>query len=274
MFNPLRSYLYVPADRPDRYGKALRAGADAVIIDLEDAVAAGNKIDARSALLKGLSEARQSVDALPEILVRINCHGSSWYEEDLDACARLDIDGIVIPKPDSPMLIARIAALHPRWRLYLLMETAAGFARIEALAQAPNVARLMFGSVDLMLDLGISDDGAPLDHYRSLIVLHSRLADLPAPVDGVCTLLEDRTALDAEVARAKAFGFRSKLCVHPRQVSGIHEGLAPSPAEAAWAARVCSLAAEGTAVAVDGKLIDAPVLEQARRILAAVEQHG
>ncbi len=275
MSNPLRSYLYVPASRPDRYAKALSAGADAVIFDLEDAVAADDKTDARAALLQGLSEAKLAAGpALPEVLVRINCHGSQWYQDDLDACARLDIAGIVIPKPDTPMLIARVASQHPNWRLYLLMETAAGFAHIEDLAKAPNVARLMFGSVDLMLDLGVTNDDAPLHYYRSLIVLHSRLANLPAPVDGVCTTLEDPAALKAEMDRAKAFGFQSKLCVHPRQVPGIHQGFAPTAAEVAWAQRVCKEAGGGAAVAIDGKLIDAPILEQARRIVAAASANA
>lgn len=270
MSKTLRSYLYAPASRPERYVKALSTGADAVIFDLEDAVAASEKTAARASLLKGLCEAKQAVGGpLPEILVRINCYASQWYSDDLDACARLDIDGIVVPKPDSPMLVARVANQHPNWRLYLLMETAAGFAHIEDLARAPNVARLMFGSVDLMLDLGIADDDAPLHYYRSLIVLHSRLANLPAPVDGVCTALDDDAALLVELKRAKNFGFQSKLCVHPRQVSGIHTGFAPSADEIAWARRICDEAGAGAAVAVNGKLVDAPILEQARRVLMA-----
>jgi len=270
-----RSYLYAPASRPERYAKALAAGAGAVIFDLEDAVAPADKDGARALLAGGLDEAARTVPAArPERLVRINSRDSRWHEDDLIACERLGLDGIVIPKPDDPAWVAGLAGRYPHWRLYLLVETAAGFACIDALARAPGVARLMFGSVDLMLDLGIRDDGAPLHHYRSLIVLHSRLAGLPAPVDGVCTNLQDDAMLQAEVLRARDFGFEAKLCVHPRQVAPIHAGFGPGAAEIAWARRVCEAAGSGAAVAVDGRLIDAPILEQARRVLQAAADAG
>ncbi len=140
------------------------------------------------------------------------------------------------------------------------------FAGLRELARAGGVVRLLFGSIDLMFDLDAQDDGEALHYFRSRLVLHSRAAGLPAPVDGVCTAIGDDAALAAETRRARAFGFGAKLLIHPRQVRGVHDGLAPSADERHWAGRVmaAAAAADGAAVAVDGKMVDRPVLERAR----------
>lgn len=270
MSHSLRTYLFAPATRPERFDKAARAGAGAVIVDLEDAVEPARKDDARASLartLPALADTARNEGA--QLLVRINSQGTSWYRDDLDACAALDIDGIVIPKAEDAGEVARIAASRPDWALHLLMETAAGFARLGELAHAPHVARLMLGTVDLALDIGANEIGEPLHYYRSQILLFTRLAGLLPAVDGVCTILDDPAALDAEVRRARAFGFGAKLCVHPKQIAPVTAGLGPTPREVQWATRVCEVASSGAAAAVDGKLVDAPVLAQARRILEA-----
>ncbi|MBV8157693.1 MAG: CoA ester lyase, partial [Dyella sp.] len=138
-------------------------------------------------------------------------------------------------------------------------------------ARAPGVSRLLFGSIDLMFDLDVGDDDAPLHHFRSELVMQSRAAGLPAPVDGVCTAIGDADALAADTARARRFGFGAKLLIHPNQVAGVHAALAPSAEELAWARRVVeqAAAAQGAAIAVDGKMVDRPVLERAQRIVAA-----
>jgi citrate lyase subunit beta/citryl-CoA lyase len=131
--------------------------------------------------------------------------------------------------------------------------------------------RLLFGSVDLMLDLGIGDADVPLHYFRTAIVLQSRLAGLAAPADGVCVDLQNAGTLKAEVQRARDFGFGAKLLIHPKQVDATRQGFAPSAAELEWARRVMEAAAsaEGAAVAVDGKMVDRPVLLQAERLLAS-----
>src|ERR1700744_4347240 len=196
----LRTYLFAPATRPERFNKAARAGAGAVIVDLEDAVEPTRKAEARASLahtLPALATAARAQHA--QLLVRINSQGTPWYNDDLAACSEFDIDGIVIPKAEHADEVARIAAMGPRWALHLLMESAAGFDNLGKLARAPQVARLMLGTVDLALDIGANEIGEPLHYYRSQILLFTRLAGLLPAVDGGCTNLDDSTALVAEV---------------------------------------------------------------------------
>lgn len=264
------SYLFVPADRPERIGKALASGAHAVIVDFEDAVAPAAKDNARTALSAAWPALRtQAAAAGVPLLVRVNGADTCWHRSDLAWCAQGGADGIVLPKAEPEAARALRAAL-PDCACLPLLETAAGFARLRELAALPGVARLLFGSIDLMLDLDIGDAGAPLDYFRSRLVAHARAADLPAPVDGVCTALGDAAALAAETTRARAFGFGAKLLIHPAQVAGVHAGLAPDAEQAAWARRVLDAAdrAGGAAIAVDGKMVDRPVLERARRIVS------
>ncbi|MFP6560262.1 CoA ester lyase [Paraburkholderia sp. B3] len=266
-----RSYLFAPATRPERFEKAARSGAGAVIVDLEDAVEPARKNEARASLaatMPALFDAARQRGV--EVLVRINSRGTDGYEADLDACAALGggLAGIVVPKAEDPDAIARIARQHQGWALHLLMESALGFEHIAPLARAPRVFRLMLGTVDLMFDLGANETGEPLNYYRAQILLYSRLAGLIPAVDGVCTTLDDAAMLDDEVRRARAYGFGAKLCVHPNQIEAVQRGLGPAPQEVAWARRVCEAASTGAAARVDGRLVDAPVLAQARRILA------
>lgn len=253
-----RSFLFVPATRPERIGKALDSGADFVIIDLEDAVAVDDKDSARAALAGRLT---------PRTAVRINAFGTPWFDADLAACRAAGAPALVLPKAEDPAQIARISAVLPGVPVIALVESGAGFANVEAVARSAAVARLAFGSIDLQVDLGIEDDDQPLHYFRSRIVLATRQADLAAPIDGVCTALDDAAALDAELARARRFGFGAKLCIHPKQVAVINAALQPSPEEIAWAKRVVAAAGDGAAARVDGQMVDAPVIAKARRIL-------
>jgi len=268
-----RSYLFVPADRPERIGKAIASGAHAVIVDFEDAVAPEHKDTARLALATQWTPLReQAAAASVPLLVRVNGADTPWHHDDLAWCRAAGAEGVVLPKAEPAGVRAFRQAL-PHTACMPLLETAAGFDQLRELAALPGVARLLFGSIDLMLDLDVADDGAPLDYYRSRIVAHSRAAGLPPPVDGVCTALGDAAALADDTARARAFGFGAKLLIHPAQVAGVHAGLAPSEEEAAWARRVVEAAgqAQGAAVAVDGKMVDRPVLERAKRVLARLD---
>jgi citrate lyase subunit beta/citryl-CoA lyase len=274
----LRSFLYVPATRPERFAKAVATGAHAVIVDLEDAVAPADKDRARETLRAEAEALRARCDeAGCQLLVRPNARATQWHEADVEACAALPLHGVVVPKPDDAAALAALGqaigkTVGKARDLYLLVESLAGFRNIEAISRAPGVRQMMLGAADLMLDIGITHDDEPLHYFRSLIVMHSRLAGLPAPVDGVCLALEDDEQMQREIARAKRFGFGAKLCVHPRQVQPIHQGFSPSAADIAWARRVVEAAgaAEGAAVKVDGQLVDAPILEHARRLLRSL----
>ncbi|NEX60458.1 HpcH/HpaI aldolase/citrate lyase family protein [Noviherbaspirillum galbum] len=257
-----RSYLFVPASRPERFERACAAGADAVIVDLEDAVPPAGKTAARDALRAWLSPRH-------EVLVRINAADTEWFENDLALCGMPGVAGVVLPKADSADVIGRVAAAGCR-RIYPLMESGAGFARLQEVAAASGVRRLMFGSIDLKLDLGIEGDDEELAFFRSQLVLASRLAGLAPPVDGVCTAIDAEEEVRRDTLRARRFGFGGKLCIHPRQIGAVHAGFAPTAEEAAWAVRVLQAArdAQGAAVALDGKMIDRPVILRAERIAA------
>ena len=260
-----RSYLFVPADRPERFDKALAAGADAVIPDLEDAVAPEAKDGARRSLADWLQHASAKV------VLRINGADTSWFEQDLALCAAAgNVTAVMLPKAERPEDLARVAAAAPGRTLLPLIETAVGFDNIRALAQVPGVERLVFGSIDFQLDLGIAGEGEELLFFRSQMVLASRLANLAPPVDGVSTAIADAEPLQAEARRARRMGFGAKLCIHPKQVPVVNDSFSPSPEELAWARRVLDTAqaARGAAVAVDGKMVDKPVLLRAQALLA------
>lgn len=262
-----RSYLFVPADRPERYAKALASGADAVIVDLEDAVAPNAKVKARSTLSEWLAGAPAPV------VVRINSVDSEWFDGDLAVCRHPSVHGVMLPKAERVEDLARAATAAPGKPLIPLVETATGLDRARAFAATPGVERLAFGSIDFQLDLSIDGDADALMYFRSHLVLASRLGGCLPPVDGVSTALEDLPLLEADAERARRFGFGGKLCVHPRQVAIVNRVFTPSAQEQEWARRVvdASNRSRGGAVAVDGKMVDRPVLLRAQRILASAE---
>jgi citrate lyase subunit beta / citryl-CoA lyase len=257
-----RSYLYVPANRPDRFDKACAAGADAVIIDLEDAVPPAEKASARAALCAWLSPAKA-------VIVRVNGADTEWFERDLAACDAPGIIGLVLPKAAQigddivSLCRSRGAVLLP------IIETAAGMAQARTVAAMACVQRLLFGTIDFQLELGIDGDGDELLTFRSELVLASRLAGIQPPVDGPCTSWEDIALVTADARRARKLGFGGKLCIHPKQIAAVNEAFSPSEAELAWARKVLAAAERsgGAAVAVDGRMIDRPVILTAERIV-------
>lgn len=272
-----RSFLFVPADRPERHAKALAAGADAVIIDLEDAVAPDAKPRAAEGLRKHWAALASQPDR-PPMLMRCNAAGTPWFADDLTLATALRPDGLVLPKAESVELLSQIAArldIVGRAPVLLLplVESAAGLAQARALAASGRVIRLLLGHLDLQADLGMQcgDDERELDAVRGELVLASRLAGLPAPVDGVTVATGDADRLLADVQRAKRFGFSGKMCIHPKQVALVHRGFAPTPERLAWAQRVMEAidSAAGGVVQLDGRMIDAPVIKLARQVLAA-----
>ncbi|WP_339947313.1 CoA ester lyase [uncultured Albimonas sp.] len=257
-----RSYLFVPGLRPDRFAKAAAAGADAIILDLEDAVGPDQKDEARAHVSSWLADGGAG-------LVRINGEGTPWFEDDLAMLSYASEARVMVPKAE-PSALAAVAARLPGRPLLALVETAAGLASLREAARMPGVARLAFGNLDFSADMGMDPPDPALDPARFEIVLASRLAGLPPPVDGVRVELEDSDGLSADVLRVRALGFGGKLCIHPAQVGPVNTGFSPSEAELAWAARIETAMAEaaGAAVRVDGKMVDKPLLEKARRILA------
>ena len=257
-----RSLLFVPGSRPDRFDKALVAGADAVVVDLEDAVAPGDKDRARDALAAWLAPDRS-------VIVRINGADTEWFRGDLALCGRPGVAAVMLPKAERARDIAAVRGAGAP-AVLPLVESAAGFAALPAIAGAPGVQRLAFGSLDFQIDLGMRDAlEDELLFFRSQLVLASRLADLQPPVDGVSTAIDDTDRLREDVLRARRLGFGGKLCIHPRQVEGVNRHFTPSEAERAWAQRVLDAAAAsgGAAVAVDGKMVDKPVILRAQAIV-------
>lgn len=270
MQRPLRAWLFVPADRPDRYAKALASGADAVIIDLEDAVAPDAKPTARAALFDWLREPRPVADGGTAVWVRINSVETPWFDDDLAVATLPGVAGIVLPKAESDTPIASVAAAGAR-AVMPLIESAAGFDQLRSIARARAVSQLVFGSIDLQVDLGMRDAADDeLLWFRSELVMASRLAGLRSPIDGVSTAIDDADQIRTDVLRARRLGFGGKLCIHPRQVEPVRRHFAPGEAEIDWARRVIAAdaAAGGAAVAVDGKMVDKPVLLRARAIVA------
>ena len=258
-----RSYLFVPGDRPERFEKARAAGADAVILDLEDAVLPDRKSAARDTVLAHLDPARAA-------FVRANAADTPWFADDIAALAgHPGVAGIVLPKAETREQIdAVLARAHPALTVLPILETARGLAGVTTLCKAPKVPRVLFGTLDFQIDMNIEGDGDELLFFRSQIVLASRLVGIEAPVDGPSTVLDDPAAIEADARRARRLGFGGKLCIHPKQIDAVHRAYAWSDDEKAWAARVLQAvqASGGSAVAVDGKMVDLPVILKAQRI--------
>lgn len=254
-----RSFLFVPGNRPERFAKACAAGADVVIVDLEDAVPPADKLAARDALAAWLSPAHP-------VLVRINSADSAWFRGDLALCGLPGVAGIVLPKAERTQDLAEIAAAGAQ-AILPLIESAAGIWNGVELARSPRVQRLVFGAIDFSFDLGISEGYEQLLYFRSQLVLMSRVAGIAAPVDGVTVALDDPDLVRADSARARALGFGGKLCIHPKQVALVNAAFAPGADELAWAARVVAAGSTGAAVAVDGKMVDRPVILIAQQML-------
>jgi citrate lyase subunit beta/citryl-CoA lyase len=256
-----RSYLFVPGNRPERFDKACAAGAGAVIIDLEDAVVPAEKIAARVALHDWLSASKA-------VLIRINSADTEWFHDDLALCRLPGVAGIVLPKAERAEQVRNVADAGAT-AILPLIESAQGFAHLADIAQQVSVQRLIFGSIDFQLDMGIEGEDDELLFFRSQLVLQSKLADLLSPVDGVSVGIDDIGQLRIDTQRARRLGFGAKLCIHPRQVESVNREFRPDAASIVWAESVIAASdkAGGAAVAVDGKMVDRPVMMKALAIL-------
>jgi len=263
-----RTYLFVPGNRPERFAKALASGADAIVLDLEDAVAEACKGEARDAIAQWSVEAAEAERA--RVVVRINDTHSAGFADDLQLLRDAHIAGVMLPKAESAAQVQAVRAALPDAHVLALIESACGVANAHDVAGAAGVARLVFGTLDyaLDLDLDIADNADGLVHAASVLAVASRLAGLSAPVAGVTPQIDDEPRLLADLAWSRRHGFGAKLCIHPRQVAPIHAALAPSAQAIAWARRVlAAVAASPGAAQLDGRMIDRPVVLQAQRTL-------
>ena len=259
-----RSFLFVPGDRPERFAKALATAADVVILDLEDAVAPEDKSRARGHVADWLAAGRPA-------MVRINAADSPWHAADLELIRRHRAP-VMLPKAESPQQIQRVTDVAPGVPVVPLIETAAAVLALPQLCSAPRVARMAFGSIDFANQIGVDPaDRQALLLPRSMLVLASAAAGLPSPIDGVTTSFTDSDAVADDVMHARSLGMGGKLCIHPAQIPTVHTAAMPTPGEVEWAHRVVQSCegADGSAAAVDGQMIDVPVVARARRILAA-----
>lgn len=262
-----RTLLFVPGNRPERFAKATATAADLVIVDLEDAVPEDSKTTARTCVTQWLC-------ADVPAAVRINGTNSVHCQQDVSALAGLPgLRAVVVPMADDP---AALAALHQRLgrdvEIVALIETALGVVRAVELASTPGVSRLGFGHLDFAADIDSSIEDEAMLMARSLLVVASKAAGLPGPVDGVTTALDDPTVSAADAARARGLGFAGKLCIHPNQVEAVNAAFSPSQEKIAWARRIMRVSAAGGASRVDGHMVDAPVILKARSILARARE--
>ncbi|SDT11521.1 citrate lyase subunit beta / citryl-CoA lyase [Pseudarthrobacter equi] len=268
--------LFCPADRPERYRKAA-ARADAVILDLEDAVAPADKQRARGAILAQVGSAGEEPELDPSrTIVRINPAGTEEFEKDLHCLAHTPYRTVMLAKAESADQLKALAG----YQVVALCETALGVLNAPAIAAAPNVVALMWGAEDLLATLGgtssRTDDGgyrAVALHARSTVLVAARAFGKHA-VDAVFVNIPDTDGLAAEAADAVASGFSSKACIHPTQAAVVREAFAPSDADVAAAAELLDAAAEaGSGVfQYHGKMIDGPILKHAESILRRAGQ--
>jgi citrate lyase subunit beta / citryl-CoA lyase len=262
-----RTLLFVPGNRPERFEKAAATAADLVVVDLQDAVPEDQKEAARAAASGWLrGDARGAV--------RVNPTASAHHQPDVNALSGLPgLLAVVVPMAEDPAALAALHAhLGPGVEVVALVETALGLSRATEIAGTTGVSRIAFGHLDFAADIAASPDAASMLMARSSLVVASRAAGLPGPVDGVTTALDDSSAAASDAASALALGFTGKLCVHPRQVDPVNAAFSPGSDELAWAHRVVAAASAGGVVRVDGQMVDPPVVRRAQSILGRAGQ--
>jgi citrate lyase subunit beta/citryl-CoA lyase len=270
----LRSLLFVPGGRADMIAKVGRAGADGVVLDLEDAVAADAKDAARATVVGSLDGLEVRAGSL--VLVRVNAPGSPWFGADVAAVAGPRADGIVLPKLERTAQLSELRTLlashgKPDGVVVGGLETALGVADSREILTAGATMGLVgayFGAEDFVADMGgrRTAEGVEVLYARSRVALAARLAGVPA-LDQVVVAVHDDAAFRADAEQARALGYPGKLCIHPRQVGLAHEVFTPSEAEVAHARAVIEASAAGVGV-VDGEMVDDVHVRMARATLA------
>ncbi|MDP3300323.1 MAG: CoA ester lyase [Phenylobacterium sp.] len=261
-----RSLLFTPANRPDRFARALDSGADAVCLDREDAVAPADKASARASALEFLS---QRPAGGVQVGLRLNGRTSPWFTDDLRTAAPAQADFFMIPKASSAhefgMLQRALGDARPFWPL---VETAEGLMRCWDIAEAPGVGGILFGAFDYSAEVGCDMTWEPLLFARSQIAAACARAGIQA-LDAPPGLVGEPEVLSAETDRARRLGFTGRACIHPDQVAPVNAAYTPSAEDLDRARAVIAAfdAAEGGPALLDGKLIELPVARAARRIV-------
>jgi len=267
--------LYVPGDRPERWSKAIAAGADTVIIDLEDAVASSHKEQARASLPEVASVTGVALQ------VRVNGRGSAWHAADIEAVAGLPEEvGVRLPKVESADEIRTLAGRLGDRPIHALIESALGVERAFEIASA-GIASIGLGEADLRSQMGLARGlaGEPgLQWARSRVVNAAAAAGITPPMMSVYADIADLAGLAASCARGRALGFVGRSAIHPGQLATIEFAFIPTPEEVERArevlARIATAASDGvgTVVLEDGSFLDVAMVESARRTLALADR--
>ncbi|UZE25910.1 CoA ester lyase [Pseudomonas sp. B21-056] len=262
-----RSALFVPGSRPERFAKALASGADIVIVDFEDAVEEALKAQARENLAAFLTANPQA-----SVVVRINAADHHMHTDDIKFCGRYPgIAAVLLPKAETAEQV--ITAAECKKPIWPLIESAAGVSNLNEISGVWAVQRLTFGALDLALNLGVRASSAAayrvFDQVRYQLLLNSTLHELEKPLDTVFPNIADSSGLSSFAQDARDLGFAGMLAIHPSQVEVIHQVFTPSASEIDWAKRVVEAASGAPgAFRLEGKMIDAPVIAEAERIVA------
>lgn len=269
LLSTARTALFTPATRPDRVLRAADSGAEVVIVDLEDAVAAADKDRAREALVQLLSGGHEAGVLRAPIAVRINSPRTEAGLLDLQALAGLDdldlLDAVVVPKLEDPEQIREVRSAIPSVPMVGTIESAAGLLGLEVLAAETGLIRLTTGTLDLAQDLSCTLDSRTMDAARAHLVMVSRAKGLAGPLDSPTPQFRDLRPVQVAARLAKEDGFTGKSCIHPAQVAAVAGIFEPTPDEIEWARSVVD--ADDGATAVDGSMVEAPVIARARAIL-------
>ncbi len=283
---PWRSFLFAPANHARRAEKAFQAGADAAILDLEDAVAVAERPAARAGAVVALERPR-----LCKGFVRVNAAETEWCFGDMEAVVGPWLDGIVLPKLESAATLQTIdwtlTQLERKAGLEIgsidlmpLIETGRGVSNLKDIVSCRSrLRRLCFGAGDYTLDVGMrwSLDEVDLSHARAALVVESRAGGLEPPIDTVFIELRETGAFAASACRARGLGFQGKLCIHPSQVGPVNDAFSPTEQEMEHARRIVMAfevaeAAGSASIQVDGYFVDYPIVEKARRTLALADR--
>lgn len=255
-----RTFLFVPADRPDRFPKALASGADVVILDLEDAVDPARRTIARREASRAISEGHR-------LAVRVNSPGCEDGLTDLEELALASPVAVVIPRAERAADIDTVARALPGTPLVPLIETAAGLEAAHEIARISGVARLAFGAVDYTLDIGAEPVDEVLGYVRARLVVISRAAGIAAPIDTPSLELADARVVEQAARTARRFGMGGKLCIHPFQIPIVASVFEPSRTEISAARRLLAAANDDGAARIDDRMVDRPLLQRARQVL-------
>jgi len=278
----LRSFLFAPGNHARRVEKALTLPADAVILDLEDAVANSEKPATRELVAAAYNQPRHG-----KLYVRVNAYSTDWCYQDIVTIVRSGLDGIILPKVETPDQLKStdwlLSALERERGLPVgnidlvpIIETALGMSNVGAIAgSGSRTKRLAFGAGDYTLDLGMiwSRDESELLPARSAVVMASRAAGIEPPFDTVWADLRDADGFTHSAERAASLGFQGKMCIHPDQIAVTNAAFSPTEQQLSWAKRVVAAFEEAEArglasIQLDGQFIDYPIVQRARQVIS------